>query len=122
MAGQLKAYAEDANQTDGPVRHVNLGLLPSSQLFWDSACRVLDVWRGGWLHVHEKVAVRGIEQKKAEIMTELARLRTSRQGNLREPVVDCCHVEHVKTCAPGVMHCVSDIQLSGSKDAREGNG
>lgn len=102
-----------------PIRHANLGLLPSSRPSWDNACRVLDADRGGWIHVHENVDVREIEEKKVEIMTGLRRLRHSvhlGQGISEGPVVNCCHVEHVKTYAPGVMHCVFDMHFSGSKD------
>lgn len=99
-----------------PVRHVNLGLLPSSQPSWDNACRIVDGRRGGWLHVHENVDVREIEGKRIEIMTELGKLRRSalpRLGAAEHSVVECRHIEHVKTYAPGVMHCVFDMHLSG---------
>lgn len=105
----------ERSETWRPVRHVNLGLLPSSQPSWDNACRVLDSQRGGWLHVHENVDVREIEEKKETIMAELASLRSQvhrQHGTLQDPQVDCCHVERVKTYAPGVMHCVFDIALS----------
>ncbi|KAJ5690299.1 hypothetical protein N7462_004691 [Penicillium macrosclerotiorum] len=105
--------------TWSPVRHINLGLLPSSQPSWDNACRILDMKRGGWLHVHENVDVREVEEKKTEIMSGLARHRMlvyQQQGHSEEPIVDCCHVEHVKSYAPGVMHCVFDIQLSAPRD------
>src|SRR5699024_2143771 len=35
------------------IRHVNLGLLPSSRPAWDNACRMVDSRKGGWIHVHE---------------------------------------------------------------------
>lgn len=96
------------------VRHVNLGLLPSSRASWDNACKVLDSGHGGWLHVHENVDVREVEEMKAKIIADLTILRQSSQtgqGVLSNAVVKCCHVEHVKTYAPGVMHCVFDIHL-----------
>lgn len=97
------------------IRHVNLGLLPSSQQSWDNACRALDLWQGGWLHVHENVDVRCIEEKKDEIIRELTYFRAqvyTQQGISQAPVLECDHVEHVKTYAPGVMHCVFDIRVS----------
>lgn len=97
-----------------PVRHVNLGLLPSSRASWDNACKVLDSGHGGWLHVHENVNVREVEEKKVEIMAALRKLRQAsqeEQGIFSDPAVECCHVEYVKTYAPGVMHCVFDMQL-----------
>lgn len=117
FASQILAGIQQAMVNHGtwdPVRHVNLGLLPSSQPSWDNACRVLDLQRGGWVHVHENVDVREIETKKQEIMTELARLRGRVYGEqevTRDVAINCGHIEHVKTYAPGVMHCVFDVRL-----------
>ncbi len=41
--------------------HVNLGLLPSSENGWATAVHVLKP-EGGWLHVHENVAVEKIDE------------------------------------------------------------
>lgn len=114
---EIRRMMDSQNRWDS-IRHVNLGLLPSSRSSWDNACRILDPERGGWLHVHENVDMREVDRKKAEIITELGRLWRSalhQQGLSIEPVTECCHVEHVKTYAPGVMHCVFDVHLSGSK-------
>lgn len=110
----------ESRRSWNPIRHVNLGLLPSSQPSWDNACTVLDSERGGWLHVHENADVREIKRKKAEIVAELEKLWRSalyEQGNSVDPAIECCHVELVKTYAPGVMHCVFDVFLSGSKSS-----
>lgn len=95
------------------IRHVNLGLLPSSSPAWDSACRMVDSQIGGWVHVHENVDTRQIEQRKGEILAELNGLWNHAQGCRISPpsVAECQHVELVKSYAPGVMHCVFDIQL-----------
>ena len=34
---------------------VNLGLIPTSSLSWETACQALNQKQGGWLHVHENV-------------------------------------------------------------------
>ncbi|RMJ28504.1 hypothetical protein PHISP_00631 [Aspergillus sp. HF37] len=103
----------DSQGTWNSVRHVNLGLLPTSSPAWDNACRMVDPQKGGWVHVHENVDIRQIEQKREEIVTLLGALWRRTQGHRApaEPVVACRHVEHVKTYAPGVMHCVFDVQL-----------
>ncbi|KAJ5832362.1 hypothetical protein N7474_000673 [Penicillium riverlandense] len=111
------SHVMDGLGTWNAVRHVNLGLLPSSQPAWENACRMLDVRRGGWIHVHENVDVHHIEQKKKEIEDELARVRSREQTSLDQPIANCQHVEHVKTYAPGVMHCVFDVRLSGTDSA-----
>ncbi|KAL4938317.1 hypothetical protein BDV06DRAFT_231940 [Aspergillus oleicola] len=96
------------------IRHVNLGLLPTSEGAWDDACRIVDRDKGGWVHVHENVDVQKIEEKRGEIVASMERswseyasvpvgMRTS---------AECRHVEQVKTYAPGVMHCVLDVKLS----------
>ncbi|KAJ5152389.1 hypothetical protein N7492_010684 [Penicillium capsulatum] len=120
FAAQILGGIQRAMENQGtwnPVRHVNLGLLPSSQPSWDNACRVLDLQRGGWLHVHENVDVRDIETKTQKIVTELISLRGEvhhGQGITQDVTVSCDHIEHVKTYAPGVMHCVFDIRLEAS--------
>ena len=96
------------NQHELNVRHVNLGLLPTSKHSWESAVRVVGEL-GGWLHVHENVQVSSIEAQTREIVRTLKELlRTGRPGDWQ---VQCQHVEHVKTYAPGVMHCVFDVLI-----------
>jgi tRNA wybutosine-synthesizing protein 2 len=59
--------------------------------------------------------MREIEEMKEKLRTELARLRKivhAEHDIPGDPVIDCHHVEHVKTYAPGVMHCVFDIQVA----------
>ncbi|KAL3472114.1 S-adenosyl-L-methionine-dependent methyltransferase [Aspergillus californicus] len=92
------------------IRHVNLGLLPTSRDSWSSACEIIDENKGGWVHLHENVDVHEIEDKKGEISANLQKL-WSQLCNIR-PGVECRHVEQVKTYAPGVMHCVFDFRLS----------
>jgi tRNA wybutosine-synthesizing protein 2 len=99
------------------IRHVNLGLLPSSSGAWSDACAMIDLQLGGWIHVHENVDVQHIDAKKQEIITEIGRLRAlAFPGAVQQPI-ECCHIEHVKTYAPGVMHCVFDIKLPPSEEA-----
>lgn len=103
------------------IRHVNLGLLPSSRAAWDNATRIVDINQGGWVHVHENVDIREIDQKRDEISAEIGLLWDQNSlvlGPMEGLTVECRHVERVKTYAPGVMHCVFDIHLP----AREGGG
>ncbi|KAI9928303.1 hypothetical protein ASPWEDRAFT_50468 [Aspergillus wentii DTO 134E9] len=122
--GDNRFAADIINETKGimeaqgawsSIRHVNLGLLPSSRPAWDSACKMLDFQRGGWAHVHENVAIQDIDQMKEDIVFEMTRLRTQDQDRLKPAklalAAECRHVEHVKTYAPGVMHCVFDIKI-----------
>jgi tRNA wybutosine-synthesizing protein 2 len=97
-----------------PVRHVNLGLLPTSSGAYDVAVRCLDPERGGWLHVHENFAMKEIVGRAEEVRKKVHDLVMDIRGDTWH--VDLEHVEKVKTYAPGVMHCVLDVCLR-SKDS-----
>ncbi|KAF1839385.1 hypothetical protein BDW02DRAFT_486661 [Decorospora gaudefroyi] len=91
-----------------PVRHVNLGLLPSSERAWPVALRMLDRERGGWIHVHENVGMKDIELRTRGLESEFRKLVRDGQNKKMESVrVE--HVERVKMYAPGVVHCVFDV-------------
>jgi tRNA wybutosine-synthesizing protein 2 len=109
-----------------PIRHANLGLLPSSRDSWDSAVRILDQELGGWLHVHENLAEKDIQSKAGEIiqeiegkLEEIARERGHKANaedassgvGIEKTMAKLEHVEKVKSYAPGVMHCVLDIHI-----------
>ena len=93
------------------VRHVNLGLLPHARDSWQNSVRVLDSEAGGWLHVHENVDVRDLQSRKAEIVQDIGKLVAADAAKRGQWETSCCHLEEVKTYAPGVMHCVYDIQI-----------
>ena len=91
-----------------PVRHVNLGLLPSSKLSWRVAVAMLDTKRQGWIHVHENVDVKDVDSMKNEVEKTFQDLLYTIDGG-HERRVCVVHVERVKMYAPGVVHCVFDI-------------
>lgn len=93
------------------VRHVNLGLLPHARPSWQDAVRILDSEMGGWLHVHENVDVKTLQPRKEEIVQEIGELVGADVAKRGRWETSCCHLEEVKTYAPGVMHCVFDIQV-----------
>ncbi|KAI9045223.1 tRNA(Phe) (4-demethylwyosine(37)-C(7)) aminocarboxypropyltransferase [Aspergillus affinis] len=103
-----------ARQSWNSIRHVNLGLLPSSSAAWRNACKMIDCRKDGWVHVHENVDIQQIEEKSQEISRELGMLR-AQVLDIPEVAVECRHVEQVKTYAPGVMHCVFDMRLPSSE-------
>ncbi|EER40776.1 conserved hypothetical protein [Histoplasma capsulatum H143] len=55
------------------IRHVNLGLLPSSKPSWEGAVKVLDTEAGGWIHVHENVDIKSIGMMEEEEVHSLHR-------------------------------------------------
>lgn len=93
------------------VRHVNLGLLPHARGSWQSSVRILDSDMGGWLHVHENVDIRDLQSRKVEIVNGIGELVAADATKRGHWETVCCHLEEVKTYAPGVMHCVFDIQI-----------
>jgi tRNA wybutosine-synthesizing protein 2 len=95
-----------------PVRHVNLGLLPTSNGAYATAVQCLDLELGGWLHVHENFEVKEIEIRAAAVVEEIGQLAVNLKGEGWR--VNLEHVERVKTYAPGVMHCVLDIHVFAS--------
>ena len=96
-----------------PVRHVNLGLLPSSRPSWEVAVRMLDEQRGGWIHVHENVGMRDIESRSRDIEDSIAQLIRHEIGRTDRAALKMEHVEWVKMYAPGVVHCVFDVHVPG---------
>ncbi|KAL8780806.1 MAG: hypothetical protein Q9213_006307 [Squamulea squamosa] len=97
-----------------PVRHVNCGYLPSSSNSWNLAVRVLDPKEGGWIHAHENVATRDIDQRRSDVVDIFRDLVGQYQTACSEAYrfnVTCQHIEHVKAYAPGVTHVVFDIAL-----------
>jgi tRNA wybutosine-synthesizing protein 2 len=107
-----------------PVLHINCGLLPTSEDSWQTAVELLDEARGGWVHVHENIAVKDVELRRDEILTTfrgfLSEVSSIHGDNAHtEPMrvprtVECQHVQRVKSFAPGVAHYVLDIWISGS--------
>lgn len=92
------------------VRHINLGLLPTSRPTWQMATDIIDSQRGGWIHIHENVNERQIEAASGQIVQELS---ISPAAQTKRFV--CSHIERVKTYAPEVMHCVFDVHVSPKK-------
>ncbi|GAB7350699.1 hypothetical protein MBLNU459_g1258t1 [Dothideomycetes sp. NU459] len=100
-----------------PIRHVNCGLLPTSQHSYAAAAAALDSTLGGWVHVHENFAVAEIEAKAEDVRRAFVDLMGSIDvqrglgyGQSRSILVE--HVQRVKSYAPGVFHCVVDISVS----------
>lgn len=99
-----------------PIRHVNCGLLPTSRQGWQTAVDCVDPLKGGWIHVHENLAVGEINGQAQAILTEIEGLAKGRSG-VSTGSVELEHVQQVKTYAPGVMHCVLDIYIPPSESS-----
>ncbi|KAL2069662.1 hypothetical protein VTL71DRAFT_14341 [Oculimacula yallundae] len=105
-AGAAETLQDMGPAVTGAVMHVNCGLLPTSEMTWEMAIRIM---RGdGWLHLHENVGVGDIQIRKLEIQ-EMAGEWLEEGKDERTVSVE--HVEMVKTFAPGVWHCVYDVMI-----------
>lgn len=98
-----------ARQLIPPVKHVNCGLLPTSQDSWPTAVGVLDPEMGGWLHIHENFAAAEIDTKAEEVRQAIQKLLNENGQLGREPKID--HINALKSYAPGVIHFVLDIYI-----------
>ncbi|KAF2217065.1 hypothetical protein CERZMDRAFT_64404 [Cercospora zeae-maydis SCOH1-5] len=100
------------------IRHVNLGMLPSSRKALELAATFVSLRPKGWLHVHENFLVEEIGERSEEMRQEFERiLLASRNpyleelGNGQKVEVEIEYVNKLKSYAPGVMHCVIDIAV-----------
>ncbi|KUJ23092.1 uncharacterized protein LY89DRAFT_573823 [Mollisia scopiformis] len=96
------------------IRHINCGLLPTSDMSWTMASEMID---DGWLHLHENVSVEDVQTRASEI-EKMFRGWLSERRDARSADVE--HIELVKTFAPGVWHCVFDVHVTAySKMAKQ---
>jgi len=112
-AGRCTVHAGD-NRDSAPglagiADRVLLGLLPSSEGAWDLAVGALRRDKGGWLHVHENVAVAEREEWLVRLLSTLDRLAKEGGGAEAWAPAVCHHVERVKSYAPRVDHIVVDV-------------
>jgi tRNA wybutosine-synthesizing protein 2 len=89
------------------IRHINLGLLPTSRQSWQDSLSTIDPELGGWIHVHENIEQGRIDARSAAIVEEMRSLHKGRSLSAKD--ISCHHVHEVKTYGPGVIHCVFDI-------------
>lgn len=105
---EMKRKGIDAGQ----VRHVNLGLLPTSRGSWETAAGLVSKEFGGWLHIHENFGEEEIVDKAAEARRVISEI-VQRECELR-------HIERVKNFAPRVVHVVLDIWVPPNRKDNEG--
>ncbi|CAK9439175.1 uncharacterized protein LODBEIA_P33990 [Lodderomyces beijingensis] len=83
------------------IKHVNLGLLPTSRPSWQSALSLVreKSTTKATVHVHENVHVDDFEELKEEISAAFGGSHVT-------------HLEKVKTFAPDVWHVVCDVDVT----------
>lgn len=88
------------------IGHINLGLLPSSQLSWPIVCDLVSRSRKDKIlvHVHENVGISDLQQFQKLVLGFF-------QQHLQDFAVEVKHLEKVKTFAPDVWHVVVDVEI-----------
>jgi len=105
----------EAKKEESPVglgvRHVNLGILPTSEGGWENAINTLTDGDGeiGWAHVHENAAVAEVVEKGADVQRKFRELLSKMRGEEWKVALD--GNARVKTYAPGVVHMVYDVKI-----------
>lgn len=92
------------------VRHINLGLLPSSQPSWEIALEIAERYGCkpiSTLHIHSNVHLNDLEDRTFELRTHAA------FAALAPPAlsVHIAQVARVKTFAPDIWHTVLDLDI-----------
>ncbi|CCH59430.1 hypothetical protein TBLA_0B06040 [Henningerozyma blattae CBS 6284] len=92
------------------LRHINLGLLPSSKQGWKLAIELFN-WQQGCrtttLHIHENVSTAAL-QDGTFVEGTIDQLRSIDTNHEYTPV----HVEKIKTFAPDVWHVCFDVNVT----------
>ena len=98
---------------EGEADRVSLGLIPSSEVSWRTACLALRD-RGGLLHIHGNVETTK-EQPRKEAFREYAEAVREKinvilnEVKKKEFCVSVSHIECIKSYAPRIFHLVVDL-------------
>ena len=105
------------------IRHINLGLLPSSEQGWPIAIRILSE-HNDWLqcplvtlHIHENVSIEDINSGKFinQTLTKLGKISTELNNNNdhnHSYKFEVIHLEKIKTFAPDIWHICLDVNVT----------
>ncbi|KAI9751280.1 MAG: hypothetical protein M4579_006133 [Chaenotheca gracillima] len=92
-----------------PIRHVNCGLLPTSEPSWPLAVQIVDPIKGGWIHVHLNARDTEIVDRCEEVFRKFEVLVMEHIGTRFE--ARCESLSKVKSFAPSVFHYVIRIRV-----------
>jgi len=95
---------------------VNLGLIPSSEISWETAVKALKP-SGGFLHIHANIEIKPEQSKSGAFKEGGEQINESILNLLHENKpgkwISCVeHIECVKSYAPKIYHIVYDIKCS----------
>lgn len=91
------------------IRHINLGLLPSSKPGWPLALELITKYNcleKSTLHIHENVHIKDINSSTfvEDVLRELQNIESQR-------TYKAVHLEKIKTFAPDVWHVCLDVDV-----------
>lgn len=111
---ELRGMRNEASQVRLGIRHVNLGLLPTSEGGWENAVNAItgEGAEMGWAHVHENVAVGELVRKATDVETRFRELLSGMERGEWQAKLDGDKAGvKVKMYAPGVVHVVYDVKI-----------
>lgn len=97
---------------------VNLGLIPTSEMSWETAVNALKIETGGSLHIHANVDIKKTSEKKTNPKPDWSEwaeyARAEIQGLFKKRTnhdwnISIHHIEYVKSYGPRVDHLVLDL-------------
>jgi len=111
---ELREMKTEPSQTRLGIRHVNLGLIPTSEGGWENAVNALTDGDGGigWAHVHENVAIGELLHKGTDVEIRFRQLLSEMGRREWQAELDGERAGvKVKMYAPGVVHVVYDVRV-----------
>lgn len=114
---RLKEFCKSNGYTGLRIRHINMGLLPSSEQGYPVAIKLLENHHN-WnecpkvtLHIHENASIEEIESQQIQdrVLKRLRRISVSEMGLNYEYVL--MHLEKIKTFAPDIWHICLDVDI-----------
>ena len=102
------------------IRHINLGLLPSSEQGWPIAIKILSD-HNNWiqcplvtLHIHENVSIDDINSGYfiKDTLTKLSKISMESSNDCQNYKYEAIHLEKIKTFAPDVWHICLDVNVT----------
>lgn len=112
-------YRQKQNNSNGlRIRHINMGLLPSSRQGYPVALKLITN-HNNWeecpkvtLHIHENASIKEISQSyiQEKVLNELSFLNDTKISDIKYQF-ELIHLEKIKTFAPNIWHICLDIDV-----------
>ncbi|KAH3901248.1 related to tRNA wybutosine-synthesizing protein 2 [Saccharomycodes ludwigii] len=111
-----KQFVNNIDTSRLRIRHINMGLLPTSEASWELALKI--VAKHSYelpivtLHIHENIHIDEIEGEngfvKCKLLPKLKNYQVTIENNFK---VNVTHAEKIKTYAPDIWHVCIDVDI-----------